>query len=288
MDKIQILLEALPYIKEYSGKTVVVKIGGKMMEEDSLLQDVLDNIVLMKYIGIKVVLVHGGGQQITEMMKKKNLKIEFVDGLRITTKETVDIVKKVLVQKINKKIVSLLNQREKIAVGISGDEAGFIECRKKYGQKNGQKIDLGFVGKIVNINSRVIENILAKKYLPVIATLGTDNKGNIYNINADDCASEIAVFQKAARIIFLTDVDGVFKKTENKNKAKIISKLTAKECLAMIKRGEINYGMLPKTNACLNSLKRGVRKAHILNGTKKDSILMEVFTDKGVGTMITL
>jgi len=287
MDKIQVLLEALPYIKEYSGKTVVVKIGGKMMEEDSLLQDVLDNIVLMKYIGIKVVLIHGGGQQITEMMKKKNLEIEFIDGLRITTKETIYIVKKVLVEKINKKIVSLLNQREKIAIGISGDEAGFIKCRKKYGEKNGQKIDLGFVGKIVNINSKVIEKIL-KKYLPVIATLGADNKGNIYNINADDCASEIAVFLKAARIIFLTDVDGVFKKTEKQDKTKVISKLTAKECLEMIKRGEINSGMLPKTIACLNSLKRGVKRAHILNGTKKDSILMEVFTDKGVGTMITL
>ncbi|MBM3699449.1 MAG: acetylglutamate kinase [Actinobacteria bacterium] len=290
LNKAQVLLEALPYIKEYFNKIVVIKIGGSMMENDAIMQSVLDDVILMKYVGIKVVLVHGGGKQITEMMKERNIEVEFVDGMRVTNAEAIDVIKMVLIGNINTKIVSFLNRHGKTAVGVSGNDGSFINCRKKIYKKDGKEIDLGFVGEIKDIDSTFIKNMLSNDYIPVIATLGSDNQGNIYNINADTCSSSIASSLNALKMILLTDVDGIM--TGNgqnvQGEKKLISRLSAQKCGQMIKEGQISAGMIPKVNACIDSLKKGVGRTHILNGTTQHSILVEVFTDKGIGTMITL
>ena len=288
LNKANVLLEALPYIKEYSNKVVVVKIGGSMMENDGLMQSVLDDIILMKYVGIKVVLVHGGGKQITELMLQKNIKVEFIDGLRITDKAAIEAVKMVLIGSINTKIVSFLNKHGKIATGVSGNDGCFMNCVKKYYKKDGKEIDLGFVGDIVSIDSGFIEDILSSGYIPVIASLGADNEGNIYNINADTCASKIAVAIKALKMILLTDVDGITVNGSIAAQKKLISRLSSEKCYQMIENGKIISGMIPKVKACIDSIKGGVTRTHILNGTTQHSILIEVFTDKGIGTMITL
>jgi len=285
LQKAGVLLESLPYIKKYSQKIVLVKIGGSMMEDENILKSVLDDIVLMKYVGIKVVLVHGGGKQITGMMAERGIKAEFIDGLRVTTKEVIDIVKTVLVESINSQLVSLLNLHGNMAVGVSGKDASFIKCKKKKYLKDGKEMDLGFVGEIEDINRKFLDGILSNNYIPVIATLGVDEKGQFYNINADSCASDVAISLGVEKMIMLTDVDGIM---DDKNGSlKLISRLTSKQCENMIEKGKINSGMIPKVKACVDTLKSGVGKAHILNGTMKHSILVEIFTDKGIGTMIT-
>ena len=285
-NKVEVLLESLPYIKEYFNKVVVVKIGGSMMENDSILESVLNDLILMKYVGIKVVLIHGGGKQINEMALEKGIKPEFVDGLRVTDKDTIEIVKMVLIGDINTKIVSFLNKHGNTAVGISGNDGGFIKCSKKKYNKNGKEINLGFVGEIESINSGFLNNILENGYIPVIATLGADNKGNIYNINADTCAARIAISINAKKMILLTDVDGIMAES-GKGKTELISKITIEECMKLIDSGKISSGMIPKVKACIDALKNGAERTHILNGVKKHSILIEIFTDKGIGTMIT-
>ncbi len=282
LNKVGLLLESLPYIKEYSDKIVVVKIGGSMMEDDKTIQSVLDDIILMKYVGIKVVLIHGGGKQITQMMAEKGIKSKFVDGLRVTSGATMDIVKMVLIGSINTKMVSFLNHHGNMAVGISGNDANFIICSKKVLKKNGKTIDIGYVGDIEQIDTGFLKDILDNNYIPVVATLGVDHSGNTYNINGDTCASAIAVALKAKKMILLTDVDGIME-----DNGAIISKLTIKQCVEMIENGKINSGMIPKVKACIAALKKGSERTHILNGTKKHSILIEIFTDKGIGTMIT-
>jgi acetylglutamate kinase len=285
MNKVEVLQESLPYIKEYSDRIVVVKIGGSMMENDQIIQHVLDDLILMKYVGIKVVLVHGGGKQINQLSKEKGIEPKFVDGLRVTDKDSMEIVKMVLIGSINTKIVSFLNRHGSMAIGVSGNDSGFIKCHKKEYIKNGMVIDLGFVGEIDSIDEKFLTGILEKNYIPVIATLGVDKQGNIYNINADTCASKIAAYLGAKKMILLTDVEGIMEKT--KGGSKLISKLTSSECLNMIKSGKISSGMIPKVMACIDALKSGADRTHILNGTKKHSILVEIFTDKGIGTMIT-
>lgn len=288
LNKAQVLLEALPYIKEYFNKIVVVKMGGSMMENDSIMQSVLDDIILMKYVGIKVVLIHGGGKQITRLMKEKNIKVEFVDGLRVTDKEAIEVVKMVLIGNINTKIVSFLNRHGKIAVGLSGNDGNFIKCKKKIYKKENKEIDLGFVGEILEVDAGFLKNILDSDYVPVIATLGTDAQGSIYNINADSCASMVASSLGALKMILLTDVDGIIAKKDDKSSARFISRISSDKCEEMIKNGLISEGMIPKVRACIDSLNNNVARTYILNGTFKHSILIEIFTDKGIGTMITL
>ena len=282
LNKAGLLLESLPYIKEYSGKVVVVKMGGSMMENDTIIQSVLDDIILMKYVGIKVVLIHGGGKQITGTMAEKGIKAEFVDGLRVTSGEAIDIVKMVLIGSINTKIVSFLNHHGNMAVGVSGNDANFIICSKKVLIKDGKTIDLGYVGNIEQIDAGFLKDILNNNFVPVIATLGVDHSGNTYNINADTCASVIAVALGAKKMILLTDVDGIMEGSSG-----LISKLTIKQCSEMLRKGKISSGMIPKVQACMDALKKGSERTHILNGTKQHSILVEIFTDKGIGTMIT-
>lgn len=285
MNKVEVLLESLPYIKEYFDKIVVIKIGGSMMEDDSIIQSVLDDLILMKYVGIRVVLIHGGGKQINELAIEKGIKPEFVDGLRITDKDSMEIVKMVLIGDVNTKIVSFLNKHGNIAIGISGNDAGFIKCHKKEYKKDGKNIDLGFVGEIDTINSGFLNNILSGGYIPVIATLGVDDKSNIYNINADTCAAKIAISLNAKKMILLTDVDGIMER--GSEGSKLISKLTSDQCIKLIESGNISSGMIPKVKACIDALESGAERTHILNGTKKHSTLVEIFTDKGIGTMIT-
>jgi len=286
IQKVGVLLESLPYIKEYFNKVVVVKIGGSMMEDDSIIKSVLDDLVLMKFVGIKVVLIHGGGKQITKLMEEKGIKAKFVDGLRVTTKEVISIVKMVLVGSINSKIVSFLNQHGDIAVGVSGNDANFIKCSKKIYKKDGVEVDLGYVGEVESIDRKFLYDILSNNHIPVIATLGVDEKGNSYNINADSCASDIAKSLKAEKMIMLTDVDGIFD-DKGKGDIDLISRLTSQQCIEMIENGKINSGMIPKVRACMDALDGSVGRTHILNGTREHSILVEIFTDKGIGTMIT-
>ncbi len=256
-----------------------------MVEDESIIKSVLDDLVLMKYVGIKVVLVHGGGKQITGLMKEKGIEARFIDGLRVTTGEVMDIVKMVLVGSINSRLVSLLNLHGNIAVGVSGNDGNFIRCTKKQYLKNGKETDLGFVGDIESINRKFLDDIFLNNYIPVIATLGVGKKGDSYNINADSCASDIAIALDAEKMIMLTDVDGIIDE-ENGNK-KLISRLTSKQCFDMVDNGKINSGMIPKVKACINALASGVGRTHILNGTMEHSILVEIFTDRGIGTMIT-
>jgi acetylglutamate kinase len=286
MHKAGVLLESLPYIKEYFNKVVIVKIGGSMMESDSIIRRVLDDLVLMKFVGIKVVLIHGGGKQITKLMAEKGIKAKFIDGLRVTTKEVISLVKIVLIGSINSKLVSFLNQHGDIAVGVSGNDANFIKCSKKLYKKDGMAVDLGYVGEVESIDREFLDSILSNNHIPVIATLGVDEKGNSYNINADACASDIAKTLEAEKMIMLTDVDGIFD-IRGKEKTKLISRLTSMQCIKMIENGKINSGMIPKVRACMDALDAGVGRTHILNGTREHSILIEIFTDKGIGTMIT-
>ncbi len=285
MAKVGVLLESLPYIKKYFNKVVLVKIGGSMMENDRIIKSVLDDLVLMKYVGIKVVLVHGGGKQITKLMEEKGIKAQFVDGLRVTTEEVIGIVKMVLLGSINSKLVSFLNHHGNMAVGVSGNDANFIKCSKKIYKKDGREIDLGYVGEIENIDRKFLDDILSDNYIPVIATLGVDGNGNSYNINADSCAADIAISLEAEKMIMLTDVDGIF--DDAKDDMKLISRLTSRQCIDMIENGKISSGMIPKVKACMDVLDAGVTRTHILNGTRDHSVLVEIFTDSGIGTMIT-
>lgn len=276
----EILMEALPYIKAYHGKTVVIKYGGGAMTSDALKESIASDIVLMKLVGISPVIVHGGGPEITALMNRLDLPVEFVDGLRKTTSETMDIVKMVLVGKVNKDLVSLINRHGRLAVGLSGDDGGLILARKKE-----HKQDLGFVGEIENINTQVLLDLIADDYIPIIASIGGDNKGASYNINADTVAAEIAGAIKADKIIFLTDVEGLYRDFGQEHT--LISALTHNECKEMIKTEKLKGGMVPKVQGCVRAIEEGVQRAHILNGTVPHALLLEIFTNEGVGTMIS-
>ncbi len=288
----EVLVHALPYIKEYYGKTVVIKYGGKAMVEDSLKKSVASDIVLMKYVGINPVIIHGGGPEITKYMDKIGKKAKFVEGLRVTDRETMEIVKMVLVGKINKEIVSLINQHAssptageqgKLAVGVSGDDAGLIHAKKHPAVGGG--VDLGFVGDVAKINAKILDDLMRDGFTPVIASVGVGEGGESYNINADWVAAEIAAALRADKIIFLTDVDGLYWDIEDKTS--LISKLTLAQCEEMVRKKQLGEGMFPKVKACVTALKKGVKRAHILNGTAPRALLLEIFTDEGIGTMIT-
>ncbi|MDI6817210.1 MAG: acetylglutamate kinase [Actinomycetota bacterium] len=281
MGKAQILTEALPYIKEYHGKTVVIKYGGAAMEQADLKETVATDIVLMKYVGLNPIIVHGGGPEISRQMKAMGKEAKFINGLRVTDKETMDIVKMVLVGKINKEIVSLINRHGEHSVGVSGDDGNLIMAKKKATEG----YDLGFVGEVTKINRKLLENLINDDFIPVVATVGVGEDGMSYNINADKVAGEIAAALNADKIIFLTDVDGLYEDFDDKDS--LISELSIEECERRLAGREINQGMIPKVEGCVNAVKSGVKRAHILNGTTPHALLLEIFTDEGVGTMIT-
>ena len=275
-ERAQILVEALPYIEKYVGEIVVVKYGGNAMINDQLRQQVMEDIVLLQLIGVKVVLVHGGGPEISDLMDKLGKKPEFVDGLRVTDKETVDIVQMVLAGKVNKTLVNLLEVKGGRAVGLSGLDGRLIECEMKDEK-------LGYVGSVTKINIAPVTDLLEKGYIPVVSTIGCDKDGNTYNINGDTAAAYIAGALEAKRLLMLTDIAGVLMDKDDPDS--LIRELSVVQAKDLFDKGVISGGMIPKVDCCITALKRGVRKAIIMDGRVPHSILMELLTDEGAGTM---
>lgn len=274
----EVLTQALPYIRRYNGKVIVVKYGGNAMINESLKQQVMEDIVLLWLTGVKVVLVHGGGPEISEMMEKLGKKSEFVNGLRVTDKETVDIVQMVLSGKINKSLVHLLQMEGGKAMGVSGIDGRLIEAKIK-----NQK--LGFVGEITSVNIDPVRDLLEKGYIPVISTVGGDSEGNVYNINGDTAAAYIAGALGAERLIMMTDIAGILRDKDDPET--LISSVTIKEAEQLFKDGVISGGMIPKVECCITAIKCGVKDVTIMDGRIPHSILMELLTDEGAGTMVT-
>ncbi len=287
IDKADILLEALPYIQRFFGKTIVIKYGGHAMEDEDLKVSFVRDVILMRYIGLNPVIVHGGGPQIDGMLEKIGKKSKFVEGMRVTDRETMEIVEMVLVGKINKEIVSLINQRGGQAVGLAGMDGNLIRARKLWISRRGkdaeekEPLDIGLVGEVEAINPALIENIMNNKWIPVIAPVGVGPAGETYNINADLVAGKVAASLKAEKFILLTDVEGVLD-----GEKKLISTMNAEMAGRYLKEGAISGGMIPKVNCCLQALQEGVKKTHIIDGRVKHAILLEIFTDEGIGTQI--
>ena len=272
----EILTQALPYIKEYYGKTIVIKYGGNAMINEELKDAVMGDIVLLSLIGIKVVLVHGGGPEITEMLSKVGKKTEFVDGLRVTDKESVEIVQMVLAGKINKNLVNLIQNKGGKAIGLCGIDGHMIKA---------EKLDerLGFVGEITDVNVSPILDVLEKGYVPVISTVGFDNDGNTYNINADTAAARIAGQLGAESLISMTDIAGILR--DKNDPSTLISKINVSDAPKLMKDGIISGGMIPKVNCSIEAIRRGVKKVFIIDGRIPHAILIETLTDEGIGTM---
>lgn len=281
--KAEILIEALPYIQKLHGKTVVIKYGGNAMINDELKNAVMDDITLLKFIGLNPVIVHGGGPDINKMLETLQIKSEFVNGLRVTDKKTMEVAQMVLVGNTNKEIVSMLNQKGGKAIGLCGIDGKLIECEQYKTTIEGVEKDIGFVGKIININSKVLELIARDEYIPVIAPIGVGRDGCSYNINADTVAGEVAVALKAEKLMLLTDVEGVKMSPDSPD---VLHALTAAQVHDLISKKIINGGMIPKVLGCLEALDRGVGRTHIIDGRIPHCILLEIFTNKGIGTMI--
>ncbi len=273
----EVLTAALPYIKKYYGKVVVVKYGGNAMINEELKQQVMEDIVLLHLIGVKIVLVHGGGPEITEMLGKIGKESKFVDGLRVTDSETAEIVQMVLAGKINKSLVNLLGTKGGKAMGISGMDAHLIQAETKDER-------LGFVGNITKVNVEPINHLLENDYIPVVSTVGCDKKGNVYNINADTAAAFIAGALKAERLISMTDIAGVLK--DKDDPTSLIPLIDVNEAKELFKDGTISGGMIPKVECCLEAISKGVKKVIIMDGRVPHSLLIETLTDEGAGTMV--
>lgn len=286
-ERAKILIEALPYIQRFNGSTMVIKYGGNAMVNEELKQNFALDIILMKYVGINPIIVHGGGPQIGEFLDRLNIKTEFVEGMRVTDKEAMDIIEMVLVGKVNKEIVNLINKNNGCAVGLSGKDGRLITARKmrylrhRGGDRPPEIIDIGLVGEIVSINSHILESLTKSGFIPVIAPVGANEDGQTYNINADLVAGHIAAAIKARKLILLTDTKGVLDKDGN-----LISSLKVSEAKKLISDGIVTGGMIPKINCCIKALEGGVKKAHIIDGREKHAILLEVFTKGGIGTEI--
>ena len=273
----EILTQALPYIQKYYGKTIVVKYGGNAMINEELKEQVMEDIVLLSLIGVRVVLVHGGGPEITDMLGKVGKKSEFVDGLRVTDKESVEIVQMVLAGKINKSLVNLLEMKGGTAIGVSGVDGHMIHAEMKDKR-------LGYVGRITGVDVRVVTDLLDRGYIPVISTIGCDKDGNVYNINADTAASFIAGALSAERLISMTDIAGIL--MDKDDPSSVISEMTVAEAAGLRERGIISGGMIPKVECCIDAVRLGVKKVIILDGRVPHAILIETLTDEGAGTMV--
>lgn len=279
IEKAKVLVEALPYIKQFNGKTVVIKYGGSAMVDDRIKETVIQDIVLMKLVGMRPVIVHGGGKEISRLLERVGIESSFQNGLRVTTMETVEVVEMVLSGKVNKDIVQLIQNHGINAVGISGKDGRTLKVKKLY--SNGD--DIGFVGEVTEVNTGLIDSLLANDFIPIIAPIGTDEAGQTYNINADYAASAIAGALDAEKLIFLTDVEGVLK--DVKDPSSLISKITVEEVDMYIQQGIISGGMIPKVDCCVQGIHLGVNNVHILDGRVEHSLLLEIFTKSGVGTM---
>lgn len=274
--KAEILVQALPYIQKYSGEIVVVKYGGNAMIDDGLKKTVMRDLVLLAQIGVKVVLVHGGGPEITDTLKKMNIESRFVDGLRVTDREQIDVVQMVLAGKVNKDLVALIESAGGKAIGLCGIDGGMIEARPV-------NAALGYVGEVVSVDPKPVTDALQAGYIPVISSLGYDKEGNVYNINADTAASRIAGELKAASFINMTDIKGILEDPADENS--LIREVNASEALELIREGVISGGMIPKVKCCIEAIRRGVKKVFIIDGRVPHAILIEVLSDEGIGTM---
>lgn len=290
VSKAGVLVEALPYIRKFAGKTFVIKYGGKAMVNEELKESVAKDIVLLKFIGINPIVVHGGGNEVTVLMDKLGKKTNFVEGLRITDKETMEMAEMVLVGKVNKEIVNLVNQHGGKAVGLSGKDSNLLVAQKKSPARvmvEGEEkhIDLGYVGDITKVNPDVINSLSYNNYVPIISSIAVSPEGEGLNINADHVAGELAAALKAEKLIVLTDVEGIYADEDDENS--LISSLSRKNARQMIISGGISTGMIPKVEACIRALNNDVKRTHIIDGRITHSMLLEIFTDKGIGTMVT-
>jgi acetylglutamate kinase len=274
---VETLLEALPYIREFHGRTIVIKYGGAAMRDEELREAFARDVVLLKYVGMNPIIVHGGGPEITHYMEKMGMEVKFVEGLRVSDAETVEVAKMVLLGKINSDILTRLNRHGQPAVGLGGEDGALFEVRPV-----GQSADVGFVGEITNVNVDVIEHI-AEDYIPVIASVGTDREGASYNVNADEAAGKVAAAMPAHKAIFLTDVDGWLRDPDDPESR--ISQATADEVRAALEG--VEGGMRPKLTACVDAIAGGVEATHIVDGRRPHTLLLELFTDAGIGTKIT-
>ena len=272
----EVLIEALPHIRKYSGKILLVKYGGSAMTDEGLKRAVMGDLVLLSLIGVKVVLVHGGGPEITEMLGKLGKKTEFVDGLRVTDAETADVVQMVLAGKVNKGLVNLIQSLGGRAIGLSGADGGLIRAKQMDAR-------LGFVGEIESLNVQPVTDMLEMGYIPVISSVGCDAEGNVYNINADTAAAKIAGMLKAESFINLTDTPGLLE--DENDESTLIGKIFVSEAQRMINQGQLSGGMIPKVSCCVEAIRRGVKKVFIIDGRVPHSILIETLTDEGMGTM---
>ncbi|MBO4327455.1 MAG: acetylglutamate kinase [Clostridia bacterium] len=277
-ERAEVLAQALPYIKRYVGKTVVIKYGGSAMVNDDLKHQVMKDIVLSWLIGIKIVLIHGGGPEISDLMGKIGKAPQFVDGLRVTDKETVEIAQMALSGKVNKSLVNLIEVTGGKSVGISGVDAHLIEAKAKNEQ-------LGFVGSITSVNTQVINDLLDNNYIPVISTIGCDREGSIYNINADTAAAYIAGALGAERLIMMTDIAGILQ--DKDDPSSLIPEISIEQAAILKKNGVIDGGMIPKVECCIQAIKQGVKNVVIMDGRVPHAILMELLTNEGAGTMVT-
>lgn len=276
---IQALIEALPYIQQFAGATAVIKYGGAAMIDATLKTSFAQDISLLQHLGLKIIVIHGGGKEITTLAEKLNIKSHFVSGRRVTDEQMLDVAKMVLAGKVNKEIVCNLNRQNVNAVGISGQDGNLLKCRKHY-LENGQ--DIGWVGEIIDVNTDILKRMLNDGIIPVIAPIGYDDDGNSYNINADSAAGGIAGAIPAEKLIFISDVPGVLREE------KLISTITEEEATAMIASGEISKGMIPKVNSAFDTLHQGVKKVHMVDGRVLHSLLVEIYTDSGIGTQFVL
>lgn len=277
--RVRVLSEALPYMQEFAGRTIVIKYGGAAMKDSDLKDKVMRDIVFMACVGIRPVLVHGGGPEINTWLAKMNIEPQFKDGLRVTDAGTMDIVEMVLVGRINKQIVSLINQAGGSAVGICGKDGNLVTARQI------EQTDVGFVGEIVTVNAGIVEALISRRHIPVISSVSEDDTGQSYNINADTFAGEIAAALGAEKLFLMTDTPGLMR--DFHDAASLIPQLDIREARRLIESGVVSGGMIPKVSCCVRSLAQGVRTAHIIDGRMPHALLLETFTDTGIGTMLT-
>ncbi len=280
--KAEVLIESLPYIKQFNGKTFVIKYGGSVLNNDKIKKSVIEDIILLKYVGVNPVIVHGGGPAISKTMEAYEKESCFVKGLRVTDAETMKIVEMVLVGKVNKEIISLINQMGARGVGISGKDGSLIQASRLCPENIGE--DLGFVGQVDQVNPEIVHQIIAGGYIPAIAPVGGNDQGETFNINADTVAGQLAISLESEKLIFLTDVDGIRSNKEEADSR--VSSLSISRARKWIQEGKIKGGMVPKVKACIEAVQSKVQRTHIINGLVSHALLLEIFTDQGIGTMI--
>ncbi|MCR5790784.1 MAG: acetylglutamate kinase [Lachnospiraceae bacterium] len=277
-DKAEVLIEALPYIREFNRKVIVVKYGGSAMSDETLQKNVIKDVTLLKLVGFKPIVVHGGGKEISRWVGKVGKEAEFVNGLRVTDAETMEIAEMVL-NKVNKSLVAMVQELGVRAVGVSGKDGGLLHVEKRYADGK----DIGFVGNITGVDTKLLSDLLDADFLPIVAPIGLDDHYHTYNINADDAACAVAKAMQADKLAFLTDIEGVYKNPEDPDTFQ--SRLTVQEANELIKQGFIGGGMLPKLQNCVDAIENGVNRVHILDGRKPHALLLEIFTKSGIGTM---